>query len=220
MRLVLLGPPGAGKGTQGSHLAVNLGVPRISTGDMLREQQRSGTGIGLRVAELIDAGQLVPDALVVEMIERRLESADCGPGWLLDGFPRTVPQARALEQALGARGERLDLAVLFEVEEEVVVWRLSLRRVCPECGATYHLASHPPRSGGVCDHDDARLVQRPDDGERVIRERLRVYREQTAPVVEFYEGRGQLLRVDASRPADQVAAELVVRLREHAGSVS
>jgi len=208
MRLVLLGPPGAGKGTQAKELSRRYGVPHVSTGDMLREHQKNNTDLGRRAAEYMNSGHLVPDDLILDMVDRRLRAPDAAGGYLLDGFPRTVPQAEALEGRLRSRDRVLQGVVLFEVEEEELVRRLSLRRVCPRCGAIYHLQTHPPRVDDLCDKDGAELLQRPDDQERVIRERLAVYREKTAPLVGFYEVRGLLVRVNASRPVDVVQAEL------------
>lgn len=208
MRLVLLGPPGAGKGTQAAEISQRCQIPHISTGDMLREQKARGTALGVQIAAIIDSGQLVPDELMLDLVEGRLEQADAANGWLLDGFPRTVPQAEALETRMAARGRKLDRVIEFDVDAAELVRRLSLRRVCPKCKAIYHLEAHPPQLEGVCDVDGAALMQRADDHEGVIRERQRIYQEKTAPLVGFYSGRGLLVRIDGARPPAAVQSEL------------
>ncbi len=208
MQLVLLGAPGAGKGTQATELSSRYGIPHISTGDMLREHRQKGTELGRLATGFMDAGQLVPDDLILDMVDQRLDEPDACGGFLFDGFPRTVPQAEALELRLAAKGRHLGAVVLLDVAEDALVRRLSWRRVCPECGAIYHLEAHPPRVEGVCDAEGAALVHRPDDHEQVIRERLAVYRQKTEPLIGFYESRGLLRRFDASQPVEQVRAEL------------
>lgn len=203
MRLVLLGPPGAGKGTQAAQISQRCRIPHISTGDMLREQKARGTELGVRIATIIDGGQLVPDELMLDLVEGRLEQPDALNGWLLDGFPRTVPQAEALEARMSAKGRKLDRVIEFDVDASELVRRLSLRRVCPKCKAIYHLEARPPQVAGICDADGTALIQRADDHENVIRERQRIYQEKTAPLVGFYSGRGMLIRIDGARaPAD------------------
>lgn len=208
MRVVLLGPPGAGKGTQAEGLKARYGVPHISTGDMLREHRQQGTELGRQAQAYMDAGELVPDGLILEMVAQRLSQPDAARGFLLDGFPRTLPQAQALQGRLEDLGLRLDRVVYFQVSDDELVERLSLRRVCPRCGRIYHLRNSPPRRESVCDLDGAALAWREDDQEAVIRNRLRVYHDQTAPLVDFYRGLELLATVDASRDPDTVRAQL------------
>ncbi|HEY8414917.1 MAG TPA: adenylate kinase, partial [Thermaerobacter sp.] len=190
MRWIFLGPPGAGKGTQAARLAERAGVPQISTGDMLRAAVRAGTPLGLEAKRYMDAGQLVPDDVTIAIVRERLAQDDCRRGFLLDGFPRTVPQAEGLAAALEELGVGLDGVLYFDVPDEVVVERLSGRRVCPECQATYHVRFDPPREAGRCDRCGAALVQRHDDREETVRERLAVYRRQTEPLVDYYHRAG------------------------------
>ncbi|HEY8393776.1 MAG TPA: adenylate kinase [Thermaerobacter sp.] len=208
MRWIFLGPPGAGKGTQAARLAERAGVPQISTGDMLRAAVRAGTPLGLEAKRYMDAGQLVPDDVTIAIVRERLAQDDCRRGFLLDGFPRTVPQAEGLAAALEELGVGLDGVLYFDVPDEVVVERLSGRRVCPECGATYHIRFDPPRESGRCDRCGAALVQRHDDREETVRERLAVYRRQTEPLVDYYRRAGLLKRVAADRPIQEVEAEI------------
>ncbi|PZN13376.1 MAG: adenylate kinase [Bacillota bacterium] len=208
MRWIFLGPPGAGKGTQAARLAERAGVPQISTGDMLRAAVRAGTPLGLEAKRYMDAGQLVPDDVTIAIVRERLAQDDCRRGFLLDGFPRTVPQAEGLAGVLAELGVGLDGVLYFDVPDEVVVERLSGRRICPECQATYHVRFDPPREAGRCDRCGAALVQRHDDKEETVRERLAVYRRQTEPLVDYYRRAGLLKRVAADRPIDEVEAEI------------
>lgn len=197
MRLILLGPPGAGKGTQARLLAERFAIPTISTGEMLRQAVEAGTGPGRSAAAYMEAGDLVPDAVVIEIIAERLRRADCRGGFILDGFPRTVDQAAALGGTLGALGVALDGVVTLDLEPDEVIQRLSARRLCRSCGAAFHLTAHPPRRAGACDWCGGELYQRADDREDVIASRLRVYAERTQPVRDYYQARGLLRPVRA-----------------------
>lgn len=208
MRLVLLGPPGAGKGTQARRLARERDVPHIATGDMLREAVAAGTPLGLRARQYMEQGALVPDDVIVGLIGERLEQPDAKRGFILDGFPRTLPQAAALDRLLGERGQALDAVVVFDVSEAELLRRLTGRRVCPACQTAYHLASNPPREAGRCDRCGAALVQRDDDTEATVRRRLAVYAEQTAPLLDHYRRRGLLRTVRGEGPIDGVQAAL------------
>ena len=207
MRLVLLGPPGAGKGTQAAKLASRYRLDHISTGDILRQNVAEGTDLGRRAKAFMDRGDLVPDGLVVAMLVERLGSASSG--FILDGFPRTVAQAEALEQALHERGLDLDAALSFEIDPEAVVARLSARRTCPVCQRAYNPTTAPPQRDEVCDADGTGLVQRDDDRPEVIRRRLQVFEEQTAPVRAYYEDRGLIRPVDAEGTENEVFARAV-----------
>ncbi len=204
MRLIFLGPPGSGKGTQAAKLIEKVQVAHISTGDILRENVKLGTALGLKAKEFMDAGKLVPDDLIVEMMRQRLQKDDCARGFILDGFPRTVAQAEALEKMLNELDMKLDAVILFKVSDEVVVERLSGRRGCRQCGAIYHTRFNPSSSGDSCQICGGELYQRDDDREEVIRKRLDVYHSQTAPLVGYYGERGLLLEVDAGRSSDEV----------------
>lgn len=214
MRMVLLGPPGAGKGTQAKRLAEHFGIAHVSTGDILRRQVEQGTQLGQQARELMDAGALVPDALIIRMVEERLAEADCTAGFLLDGFPRNRAQAEALEALLERREQELHAVALLVVEDEELVRRLSGRCSCPRCGAVYHAVFSPPREPGRCDTCGERLVQREDDREETVRHRLSVYHEQTRPLVEFYRERGLLVTVDGAEAIDSVFQELVEELEK------
>ncbi len=203
MIYILLGLPGAGKGTQGELLSKKLGIPRVSTGDILREAVRKGTPLGRKAKEAMDRGELVSDDIVIGIVEEKLKSQDCAKGCILDGFPRNLTQAEALEKM----GLELK-AIYIEVPEEEVVKRLSARRICPSCGAVYNLITSPPKREGICDRCGAALVQRDDDREEVVRERIRVYREQTEPIVEFYRRKGVLVVVDGLGSPQEVFSRL------------
>ena len=203
--LVFLGPPGAGKGTQAKRLANDLGLVHISTGDILREAVKNQTPLGKKAKEYMDRGELVPDDLIIALIEEVMPPEG---GVIFDGFPRTIAQAEALDRMLSRKGLKLDAVVLFDVPDEVVVERLSGRRVCPSCGAVYHIKFNPPKEDEICDRCGAKLIQREDDREEVVRNRLEVYRKQTAPLIEYYEGKGILIRLDASKDIEEVYQQL------------
>ncbi len=204
MRIILIGPPGAGKGTQAESIKAKHPIAHISTGDMLRENVRSGTELGRKARAFMDAGKLVPDDLIIAMMKSRLRADDTRAGFLLDGFPRTTAQAEALDGLLAEMSIDLDAVILLEVSDDTVVKRLTSRRVCSSCGAIYNLIVSPPKIEGVCDFCSSKVIQRDDDKESVIRNRLAVYHEQTAPLVSYYEARGLLHRVDATSGKDSV----------------
>lgn len=204
LNLILMGPPGAGKGTQASRLAERLQVPAISTGDMLRDEVKRGSPLGREAKAYMDRGDLVPDAVIIAIIEGRLRRQDCSRGFILDGFPRTVPQADALETMLEERGQRVDAVALLQTSEEEVVRRLSERWECPVCQKAYGLEA-PPRVRGRCDeHPIAALIQRADDAPETVRRRLEVYRRQTEPLVEYYRKLGRLREVPGTGSVDEV----------------
>ncbi len=205
-RVVFLGPPGAGKGTQATRLAAHFGIPCISTGDMLREAVARGAPLGRKARPIMEAGQLVPDELLIAMIGERIAQKDCARGFILDGFPRTLPQAEGLERMVGVLSDYLVLDV--EVPREELLRRLSGRRWCPTCQATYHVRNNPPRADSRCDRDGTALIQREDDKEVAVRRRLAEYDERTAPLIEYYRSRALLHRVDGHRSIDRVFADL------------
>ena len=209
--LVFLGPPGAGKGTQAKMLSQKLGLLHISTGDILRSAVEKRTPLGVKAKEYMERGELVPDDLIIALIEEVLPQQG---GFVLDGFPRTVAQAKALDRLLDSKGMSLSAVILFDVPDDTVVERLSGRRICPRCGAVYHVRYNPPREDEICDRCGAKLIQREDDREEVIRKRLSVYREQTAPLVEYYSERDILVKLDASRPIEEIHRRLLEILDE------
>ena len=203
LNLILFGPPGAGKGTQAERLRGDFPLAYIATGDMLRENVKQATELGLKAKEYMDAGDLVPDDLIVAMAAKRLREDDAQDGFILDGFPRTLDQARALDAQLSEMGRRVTAALLIDVPDEEVVRRLSGRRVCVKAGHNYHVEFDPPKHDNVCDQDGSRLIQRDDDKPEVIRNRLRVYHQKTKPLVDYYDERGLMRRIDVTRdPAD------------------
>lgn len=211
VRVIFVGSPGAGKGTQAARLAAYLGVPRIATGDMLREAIAKGTPLGQGAEALIGRGKLAPDDLLIALVRERAEQEDCARGFVLDGFPRTVRQAEGLAKM--SSGKVSDWTVFsVEVPHEELLRRLSGRRWCPRCQATYHLTSSPPQRDGVCDVDGTVLVQRDDDKESVVAERLQEYAEQSEPLIEYYRERADMIRIDGNRPMDVVFADLKARV--------
>ncbi len=210
MRIVLLGAPGAGKGTHCKRIADRYGVVHLSSGDILRRERAEGTELGKKAQSYMDAGALVPDDLIVEMMSRAVQKAPAG--YVLDGFPRTVNQAEVLDKSLAAQGGNIDMAINLEVDDRIVVERITGRRSCPKCGAVYHVKNMPPKVDGVCDKDGAALVQRPDDTEEVVRNRLETYYRQTQPVVDYYKARRTVHDLDAGGDADAVARKIFRKL--------
>jgi adenylate kinase len=209
MRVILLGAPGVGKGTQAQRLAAEEGIPQISTGDILRQAIKRGTPLGTQAKSYIEAGKLVPDEVVIGIIRERLSDPDASGGFILDGFPRTVAQAEALDGMLQERpNQGIDHVVNFEVPNEVIIGRLSGRRSCPDCQAVYHIEHAPPRQQGRCDKCGGTVVQRADDAPETIAARLKVYDQQTSPLVEYYQKRGQLRRLNGMASIDTVYRNL------------
>ena len=204
MDLVLLGPPGAGKGTQAERLVERYSWPQISTGDMFREALGKGTPLGLEARGYMDAGKLVPDDVVERMVAERLSKEDCVEGFILDGFPRSVHQAMALDEYLEGRGRAIDLVVNIAVDEDLLVERLTARRMCRDCGNIHNMVFTPPKVAGCCDKCGGDLYQRDDDTEKTVRARLEVYKSQTEPVIGYYEPSGKLVTVDGARKPDEV----------------
>ena len=213
MNIVLFGPPGAGKGTQSRRLSENLRIPQVSTGDLLRAAREKRTALGLQAEGYMTTGRLVPDELVIAMIRERLGQEDCRPGFILDGFPRTIAQAEALDQTLSQGGSKIDRVVNIEVEGKELVRRLSGRRQCRKCGENFHVAFHPPKKEGVCDRCGGGLFQRDDDREEVIRRRLEVYGKETAPLVAHYGGQGILKSVHGAGSIEEIYREIAKAVR-------
>ncbi|MEW5807242.1 MAG: adenylate kinase [Acidobacteriota bacterium] len=213
-RLILLGPPGVGKGTQAEFIKKRFDLCHISMGDILREAVRNRTPVGLKARRYMDAGTLIPDELVGEIIEEKMREDDVRERFLLDGFPRTERQVEILDAILQKVHATIDAAFLIELDEEEIVRRLSGRRVCSGCGTLYHLTSKPPRIDGICDRCEGSLIQRKDDSEAVIRERLLVYRKETLPIVDIYDSRGILVRIDGSGNSEEVQRRILARLQE------
>ena len=217
MIIVLFGPPGAGKGTQAERISREMGIPHIATGDMFREAVAKGTELGRKAQEYMRRGELVPDEIVNEMVRERISMPDCSKGFILDGYPRTVNQAKALDEMLAEMGRKVDVVLNLSVSDDEVVKRLSYRRICRRCGAIYHLINNPPRREGVCDRCGGELYQREDDREEVIRRRLRVYYEQTEPVLRYYAERGILRDIDGNGTVDEVWERVKKALEEVKG---
>ncbi len=211
MILVFLGPPGAGKGTQAKLLSQRMEFLHISTGDLLREAVKNQTPLGKKAKEYMDRGELVPDELIVQLIE---EAMPKGGNVILDGFPRTVNQALALEEMLKGKGEKISKVLFFDVPDEVIIDRLSGRRVCSKCGAVYHVKYNPPKVEGMCDLCGGSLVQRDDDKEEVVKKRLEVYRKQTQPLIEFYQDRGIIYKLDAKKGVEELFEEVKGLVRD------
>jgi adenylate kinase len=205
MKLILLGAPGAGKGTQATKLSQKLSIPHISTGDIFRNNIKNGTELGKKAKEYIDKGMLVPDELTISIVKDRLMQDDCKNGFILDGFPRTIPQAQYMEKALNEMGAHIDHVVNIDVEDKEIIKRMSGRRVCPNCGATFHMVFRPTKADGVCDECNANVIQRDDDKEETVISRLKTYHEQTEPLIDFYSKRGNLLTVTGKEEIEETS---------------
>jgi len=208
MRLVLLGAPGAGKGTQAVRLSKELNIPHISTGDIFRYNIKNETPLGKQAKSYMDRGELVPDDVTVNIVKDRLQKDDCRNGFILDGFPRTIPQAESLDKILDEMGVSIDCALNIEVKDGVIIKRLSGRRICPECGKVYHLVTDPPKVDGKCDLDSAKLIQRDDDKEETIRNRLATYHAQSEPLIEYYSRQGKLANVEGSYSIERTTEDV------------
>lgn len=209
MKIIMLGAPGAGKGTQAKKIAAKYAIPHISTGDIFRANIKNNTELGQKAKTYMDKGELVPDELVVDLIMDRFKEADCANGYVLDGFPRTIPQAEALDKALSANGESVDYAINVEVPDENIINRMSGRRACVGCGATYHIQFNPTKVEGICDACGEKLILRDDDKPETVKNRLSVYHEQTQPLIDYYSKKGVLAEVDGTQSMDDVFNAIV-----------
>lgn len=214
MNVVLLGPPGAGKGTQAARIVEKYGVPHISTGDIFRANIKAGTELGKRAQEYMNRGELVPDELVVEIATDRLAADDCKEGFLLDGFPRTVFQAEKLDEFMASKGRKIEHVLNIEVGRDDLMARLTGRRVCKSCGASFHVVNIPPKQEGICDNCGAELVQRADDNEETASNRIEVYNRETKPLIDYYEKAGNIVNIDGGKAAEDVFAAIADRLGE------
>ena len=208
MKLILLGPPGAGKGTQASSIVAEYGITHISTGDIFRHNIKNETELGKKVKSYLDKGQLVPDELTIDLVWDRLSKDDCKKGFLLDGFPRTINQAEALQKGLEERGLKLDKVINIDVDKNILVKRLSGRRVCKNCGETYHIDNKPTLKDGVCDKCSGEVIQRADDNEKTVLDRIEVYEKQTFPLIDFYKNLGLILTVDGTLSIEDVFSQI------------
>lgn len=208
MKIIMLGAPGAGKGTQAKKIADKYGIPHISTGDIFRANIKGGTELGMKAKSYIDQGQLVPDDVTIGMLLERISETDCAGGYVLDGFPRTIPQAESLTKALEDRGEKVEYAIDVDVPDDEIVSRISGRRACLTCGATYHVATIPPKVEGICDACGEGLVLREDDKPETVQKRLEVYHSQTQPLIEYYKRAGMLVSVDGTKGLNSVFEDI------------
>lgn len=214
MKIVILGPPGAGKGTQAEFIIDKYNIPHISTGDIFRENIKNGTELGVKAKSYMDKGLLVPDELVIDIVKDRIIRDDCKDGFLLDGFPRTVAQAVSLDAELDKQGTKLDKVVNINVDSSILVDRAVGRRICKTCGATYHVKYNPPKVDGICDKDQTELIQRDDDKEETVKTRINVYFEQTAPLIDYYRAQGLLLDIDGAQDIKKVFEDVVEGLEK------
>ncbi len=215
MKIIMLGAPGAGKGTQAKKIAEVCNVPHISTGDIFRANIKNGTALGAKAKEYMDKGLLVPDELVCDLVVDPIQQSDCENGYILDGFPRTIPQAEALTNALNAIGQKMDFAINIEVPDENIVQRMSGRRACVGCGATYHVVYNPTKVEGVCDACGEALILRDDDKPETVKNRLNVYHDQTQPLIDYYTKEGILVEVDGTKAMDEVFSDILKVLGVH-----
>jgi adenylate kinase len=212
MKIIMLGAPGAGKGTQAKKIAEKYSIPHISTGDIFRANIKGGTELGMKAKSYMDQGQLVPDEVTINMLLDRISADDCENGYVLDGFPRTIPQAESLTKALNARGEKIDYAIDVDVPDQAIVTRMSGRRACVNCGATYHIVYNAPKKEGVCDACGENLVLRDDDKPETVQKRLTVYHDQTQPLIDYYKNAGVLKSVDGTKDLNDVFADITAFL--------
>jgi adenylate kinase len=209
MKIIMLGAPGAGKGTQAKKLAEKYGIPHISTGDIFRANIKNGTELGKKAKVFMDQGLLVPDELVVDLVVDRFKESDCEKGYVLDGFPRTIPQAKSLDDALAKNGDAVEYAIDVDVPDENIIRRMSGRRACVNCGGTYHIVTIPPKKEGICDVCEGELILREDDKPETVEKRLKVYHEQTQPLIDYYKIKGILKSVDGTKDLEEVFNEIV-----------
>ena len=204
MKIIMLGAPGAGKGSQASRIAKEYQLPHISTGDIFRANLKEETELGKRAKSFMDKGELVPDDITIAMLLDRIHKEDCKNGYILDGFPRTIPQAEALKEALAKKDEKIDLALDVEASDELIIKRMAGRRTCPACGAIYHIVTLQPKTEGICDRCGADLIQRKDDNEETVKNRLKIYHEVTEPLISYYKKEGILEEIDGAEELDKV----------------
>lgn len=214
MKIIMLGAPGAGKGTQAKRIADKYQIPHVSTGDIFRSNIKGGTELGMKAKAFMDQGALVPDELTIGMLMDRIKEDDCANGYVLDGFPRTIPQAESLKAALGSMGQKIDYAVNVDVPDENIISRMAGRRACLSCGATYHVEFNPSKVEGVCDVCGDKLVLRDDDKPETVKKRLSVYHDQTQPLIDFYKAEGVLANVDGTQDMEKVFGDIVAILGE------
>ena len=214
MKIIMLGAPGAGKGSQASRIATEYQLPHISTGDIFRANLKEETELGKKAKSFMDKGELVPDDITIAMLLERIHKEDCKNGYILDGFPRTIPQAEALKEALAKKNEKIDLALDVEATDELIIKRMAGRRTCPACGAIYHIVTLPPKEEGKCDRCGEDLIQRKDDNEETVKNRLKIYHEITEPLISYYKKEGILEEIDGAEDLDKVFEKVKTIIRQ------